>query len=332
MKTIKHSIVIWLLAIGILVISNSLTGCGGGGASSGPSTSGPPPVVTPSPDKGVSIGASGLTRSIPLIITLPNTVPQNSSTPISQAWPINTLITMDAPDIFGDRQFSKWTSNGTQLATTPHLEITISDPHEDITAVYKPRLVSADGFLPNYVHETDPQTGKLNQLFHWAVFPVKVAFVSNVGLSSDRENEAVAGFDQWVKVTNQFITYQLVADAASADITVSFVAQGTNNRGGSTTYSADGNGNLQHTDIVLNLTYLSQLSNVMPIAMHEFGHALGIAGHSNTSTDIMSVLSNIYTLQQPSPRDVNMLLTAYTSSYGRSIKHSIINGTVLCGR
>ena len=331
MKSKFNTGLVWLLVIGALILSNSLAGCGAGGASSTPVTSGPSPAVQ-TPDKGVSVGAAGLTRSIPLLITLPNTAPATSSTPISQVWPVNTLITLDAPDIFGDRQFQKWTANGTQLATTTHLEITISDPHEDLTAVYLPRPVSADGFVPNYVHETDPQTGKLNQLFHWAVFPVKVAFVSNVGLSSDRENEAVSGFDQWVKVTNQFITYQLVSDPASADITLSFVAQGSNNRGGSTAYSADGNGNLQHADIVLNLTYLGQLSNVMPIAMHEFGHALGIAGHSNNPTDIMSVLSNIYSLKQPSQRDINMLLTAYTSSYGRSITKPTDQKTVYCGR
>ncbi len=319
MKVLVKSCSLWILVFSGLVLINSLTGCGGGSASSAPSNSGPPPVVAPSQDKGVSIGAAGLTRSVPLMITLPNSSPASSSTPISQAWPLNSVITLDAPDIFGDRAFDKWTSNGSQLATTTHLQLTITDPHEDITAVYHPRPVTADGFLPNYVHEIDPQTGKVNQLYHWAIFPVKVAFISNSGLTADRENEAVNGFDQWVKVTNQFISYQLVSDPSEADITVAFIAQGNNGRGGSTGYTADDNRNLQHADIVLNLTYLSQLSNVMPIAMHEFGHALGIAGHSNTSSDIMSVLSNIYTLKQPSQRDINMLLTGYTSSYGRSV-------------
>jgi len=48
------------------------------------------------------------------------------------------------------------------------------------------------------------------------------------------------------------------------------------------------------------------------VAMHEFGHALGIWGHSPDANDVMSLDDNT---AKPSVADVNTLLLAYSGAY-----------------
>lgn len=167
-------------------------------------------------------------------------------------------------------------------------------------------------YLPNYANGIDPADGLPNRLYHWQKFPITVYIQSSNYTTPLLLQQIETGFNWWVNSTSRLVSYQVVNTPAQADITVQFEAKGMTGYGALTSYSVDGSGNIQPgATITFNMTYLSQVADITPVAAHEFGHALGIAGHSDQTTDVMFDGPSTYSLTELSNRDVNTLLTAY---------------------
>jgi hypothetical protein len=199
-----------------------------------------------------------------------------------------------------------------------------------------PSAPAVGRYVPNYAAETDPATNQPNRLLHWGSFPVKIHFVANSYLTAERKNLATAGFNWWSPSLDGTLRYQLVDDPAAADITIRFEPKGLATYTGITQYSYAGDGRLVSADITLNLSYLSNAAHIPATAAHEFGHALGIGGHSALRADLMATSPNVVSLLSPTLRDANTMKTAYIdmlAGLGRSAPNegTIHTAAIACG-
>lgn len=173
-----------------------------------------------------------------------------------------------------------------------------------------PQGCTTSTYAPNFATDIDPVSGRANQLYHWTRFPTRVYFAGNDLGTSTLQTQAVNGFNWWTQSTNQMVSVQVVTDPSQADVTVQFKDMGATNYGAITDYHTN-NGVLHDATITFNMTYLSSISDITPVAAHEFGHALGIAGHSGGPNDVMSFNSSVYARTALTTRDVNTLRTSY---------------------
>ena len=169
---------------------------------------------------------------------------------------------------------------------------------------------AAGRFVPNYAQETDPQTNQPNRLLHWDHFPVRIHFVQNEHLTDHRKSLAIAGFGWWTSSLDGSLKYEYVDSPSNADVTIRFEPKGVGATG-VTQYSYAGSSELVTADITLNLDYLSNPAFISATAAHEFGHALGIGGHSADRLDLMATAPNLLGLFRPTIRDENTMKTAY---------------------
>lgn len=190
------------------------------------------------------------------------------------------------------------------------------------------RVCSADTFIPNYV----PQ---IERLLYWERFPVAVHFVQDEHYSDYYRTLALQGFDQWVEATGGVVRYQVVETAAAAQITVSFKPD---TRNGLTTYTYyPSSGMLKTAKIEIGVKERNPI-DIRSVAAHEFGHAIGIGGHSTDPSDMMypHFVSNVPL--QISPRDLNTAKTAYCNyflarsrSAPREPDEQPVEATIVCG-
>lgn len=166
-------------------------------------------------------------------------------------------------------------------------------------------------YSPNFGAEADPASGTPNHLYHWNALPAQVYFVPGDYVTADRKAQALAGFDWWALATGQPALYQETAQQSAASIVVQFEARGQTGYGAITEYHFNSKQQMQDATITFNMTYLTDTASIVPVAAHEFGHALGIAGHSNDHGDVMSSSPEVYTRTQLSTRDINTMQTAY---------------------
>jgi hypothetical protein len=165
---------------------------------------------------------------------------------------------------------------------------------------------SLDTFVPNYARHVD-------NLLQWASFPVTIFFIRDANYSQGRQNTAITGFDQWVAATNSAITYQVVTASSGADITVKFDPSTAN---GLTELHFAGF-QMHEADISIGVQNLAAV-DIQCVAAHEFGHALGINGHSDAAGDLMFP---VHVVGDPCPittRDLNTMKTAYCNVFTRA--------------
>ena len=193
---------------------------------------------------------------------------------------------------------------------------------------------SVGRFVPNYAEETDPATNQPNRLLHWGRFPVRVHFVSNGHLTAERKSLAIAGFNWWGSAFAGALQLQIVDDPASADIKVKFEPKGYLTYTGITQYTYTSDGRLVSAEVTLNSSFLSNTAQIPGTAAHEFGHAMGIGGHSLDRADLMAPAPNLIGLLKPTLRDENTMKTAYVdmlSGRSASVSGSLHTGTIICG-
>lgn len=196
-----------------------------------------------------------------------------------------------------------------------------------------PAITSAqsDAHNPNYA-----RCHEMRRLLHWEHFPLHLYFTEDPVVTRERRERALAGFNEWVHATKGIVCYQVVTDPAQADITVT-ITQQVDEPGAAQTI---GQTDVSYADTVIMKATVQLVdqnddaAQFQEISAHEFGHALGIDGHSDDPNDIMfPVLSHslfqarnfeVEPLVSPNvvtTRDVNTLKTAYPASMFASSKH-----------
>lgn len=163
------------------------------------------------------------------------------------------------------------------------------------------RICSADTFVPNYVLQ-------LNRLLCWERFPVTVYFVRDANYSEQYRLLALQGFNQWVEATNEVVQYVEVQRREDAQIVVMFKPDTAN---GLTTFEYYPKSGLLRSVTMEIGTRSKNPIDIRSVAAHEFGHALGIYGHSPNPSDMMyhTFVSNVPL--QITQNDLNTLKTAY---------------------
>lgn len=173
-------------------------------------------------------------------------------------------------------------------------------------------------------------------LRHWPHFPLRIYFAPGVLNSPDRLKQVEAGFDEWVEATSGVVCYCVVAEEAGADIVVSISSQLVLPKDARSL----GQTVLNFDDAVMTRATLQLVprdddpAQFQEICAHEFGHALGIDGHSDDPHDMMyPVLSHpllqagnpeIDGLYKPggvTPRDVSTLAAANRTLLFPAKKH-----------
>ena len=184
---------------------------------------------------------------------------------------------------------------------------------------------------PDYTHAPG-----LRALLHWERFPLRVSFPAGRLATRERKALALAGFDEWVRATRGAVSYQVVPAEAQADVTVTFAphppASGSSQAGGRTILSRTG---VVLTKAAISLTERDEDPDAFQAtAAHEFGHALGIDGHSDDPDDIMFPVMSLPRplvrndeTDPPPPvrgvtrRDLNTLRAAYPGLAFAPAKH-----------
>lgn len=182
-------------------------------------------------------------------------------------------------------------------------------------------LVAAAPSAPDYAHAPGVR------LLHWAHFPVTVFFEASALATHERKNSVLAGFDEWGQATGDVVRYRVVTNRKDADILVSF------SPGASTTSDplATGSTSFAYMDQTLDKAVMDLATgdltpnDLQSLAAHEFGHALGINGHSDDPNDLMYPTATRYLtfdrVPVPMPtrtvtrRDLNTLKACYPSLF-----------------
>ncbi|BDI29537.1 hypothetical protein CCAX7_15880 [Capsulimonas corticalis] len=176
----------------------------------------------------------------------------------------------------------------------------------------------AAAFTPNYA-----AAARMDRLWRWPRFPLHVFIAGHNDEEKREAGVAMAGFDEWVTASRDGVRYQIVNSPSEADVTVRFTTdEYLNDRRGvvGETHVSGRGGVLFKAEMRLATGGASD-SDLQTAAAHEFGHALGIGGHSNSPKDLMypSQVRYLRWDQTPIPsaprhvtrRDLNTLRVCY---------------------
>lgn len=162
---------------------------------------------------------------------------------------------------------------------------------------------------PNYLKS-------LQHGLHWSRFPLHVCFTNSNNTTSKQEARVLLGFALWVKATQGKADYRVTRSPGHVEITVTYELSERPADFGEmgTTYFAynPATHSMSKAEIHLKIWHdMSEedLRQLQLTAAHEFGHALGINGHSPNAHDLM------YPFTTPDSRvtdqDVNTLNAIY---------------------
>ncbi len=178
-------------------------------------------------------------------------------------------------------------------------------------------------YTPNYRVDLAKTTD--NPLLHWTLFPLHVYFSTNGAYTAARKTLAVQGFNRWVTATgSNGVTYQVVNSADQANVVVNFYTftGGAGDRLGYTNVTYDPTTNIiiatSKDPVQINVGFTGSDYNDTLTAAHEFGHALGINGHSADTHDLMYFEGNDNYGGTITTRDLNTMLTAYCGNFNKN--------------
>lgn len=163
-------------------------------------------------------------------------------------------------------------------------------------------------------------------LRRWKRLPVRVYFSTGGAYTPERQRLAQAGFDQWEKASGGVLNYRVVSSPRDADVTVRFspgaaIPPGTKTLG--VTLVSSYREHIRRAQMEL-ATAVSRPEDLSEVAAHEWGHALGINGHSDDADDLMYGVTTRYiglgSFFTPPPRtvssrDLNTIKAAYPSLF-----------------
>lgn len=162
-----------------------------------------------------------------------------------------------------------------------------------------PAVATAREASPDY-------TKRLSQRAVWKQFPVRVYFRQDDNYLESREAAAKEGFDRWNEATDDEVRYEVTDDPDRAQVVVRFDPK-TGNGLTMTRYRGH---TLMKAEISIGVEHGSA-SDMACIAAHEFGHALGISGHSDDRHDLMYPVHIEGTAWRITERDKNTLYALY---------------------
>lgn len=194
-------------------------------------------------------------------------------------------------------------------------------------------LWSPSGSADPVVTSDYAHCSSMHHLLHWQKMPLLIYFDRSTCVPADDASRtwvpiAKRGFKEWVTATNQAITFKIVDDPSLANLTVDFTP---------IEYLNGVEGSVGITGLIYSGTTLHRAhmtiatgdatdSQIQSVAAHEFGHALGIDGHSDRLGDLMYPSTvRVFTADmkpvlappiQVSSRDLNTLRLAYGFSDG----------------
>lgn len=191
-------------------------------------------------------------------------------------------------------------------------------------AARRRQAAAAPSFTPNYANGPD-----INGLFQWRRFPLRVFFYTDDAYTPDRERDTRAGFDQWARGTSGVLGYRVVNDARQADVTVRFIPNeyvpNEPDTVGRTEVSILNKRRLVKGRMVLAVGRIAP-DDLPGLAAHEWGHALGIQGHSDDANDLMYAVTMRYVrpdgsyvpgqrARRVTRRDLNTIKTVYKALF-----------------
>lgn len=167
-------------------------------------------------------------------------------------------------------------------------------------------------FKPNYLSD-------IETLRRWRQFPISVSFVRDANYTAAAQQRTLAGFDFWLKKIPNGPTLTVVASSQASDLTVSFYPfnGAANDVLGTTRVFSSTDpafaGTISRAEMSLGITGNNTLD--IATAAHEYGHALGILGHSKNPDDLMFFTGNDDRSGQLTVADVNSMLTNYNGVF-----------------
>lgn len=167
------------------------------------------------------------------------------------------------------------------------------------------QVCSADTFVPNYVKQ-------LERLLYWDSMPLRVYFERDEHYTELYHTLALNGFTQWVEASANKVRFVEVETPESAQVVVNFDPSTT---GGLTTYTYyPSSGRMVKAEIKIG-TASPNWVDIQSVAAHEFGHALGIGGHSSDPNDMMYPTYVSNRALSITNQDLNTLRTAYCALF-----------------
>lgn len=170
-------------------------------------------------------------------------------------------------------------------------------------------------FTPNYIND-------IATLRRWRQFPVRVAFVRNGAYSAAAQKRALDGFNFWLEAIPNGPTLTVVPASDDSDITVTFYQFNSNDSDvlGTTRVFSSTNpayaGTIARAEMTLGITGDNTLD--IATAAHEYGHALGLVGHSSDADDLMYFLGNDTLSGRLTRADINTMLTNYNGVFPKN--------------
>ncbi len=211
---------------------------------------------------------------------------------------------------------SKTTSGGTKSANTK--KASTSTKTTSKPASNQPKAVAtATDNGDNYIKNAISSSGNVT-IWDKSRMPLKVYINNDIKVKADYINQTKAALAEWQAAGNGLFSFVYVNNPAAADVTVIYGRKSAGDLG--ITKSSNNNNKREKSTITLYTINSATGKPLTPIdvhnvALHEFGHMLGINGHSPSENDrIYSVYD--FTKYSNTPlkltqRDINTMLTLY---------------------
>lgn len=140
----------------------------------------------------------------------------------------------------------------------------------------------------------------------WSRLPVSVYFARDAEYSASRERAARAGFSLWEQATDGYVCFNVQDYPEHAQIVVRFDPE-TNDGHTTTSFTSQ---RIVGARITIGVEREGEC-DVQCTAAHEFGHALGLSGHSRNDQDLMypaHIMGRAWSITR---RDLNTLARVY---------------------
>lgn len=169
---------------------------------------------------------------------------------------------------------------------------------------------SVDGMCDATTYTPNFATASGMTLRHWSSMPVRVYFETSTTIGGTTiEQLARNGFDMWENLTSENLWVE-VGSPVDADMTVKVQAVAAQSTLATTTvYFNTGSTVINRAEMIIYSWGSIPQGDYQPTAAHEFGHAMGIGGHSPSNLDIMYFTGNSSGLITNA--DLNTMRTIY---------------------